>query len=104
MRLLIVGLVTAILVVPSVATWAQESPTPSPSPSAEEETCPIGQLCSDTNVETPTKREPVEDPAGNYVRSLITIGAIALLVGSYLFFAFGWGRFFSRSRRGEGRS
>lgn len=72
------------------ATFAQES-TPTPSPETTL-ICRIGQQCKVEEVDS-RQRGPVNDPPGNYVRSLITMGLIAFVVGTYLFFALSNRRF-----------
>lgn len=73
----IVALVLMALARPALA---QESPTPSGD-------CAIGVVCTNPLETGPGEQQPVNDPPGNYVRSLITIGFILLLVGTYLFVA-----------------
>lgn len=95
--------VSLVVLFPVGRAVAQESPTPAASPTEEEVGCQIGQICSDIDLNSDRKSGPVHDPAGNYVRSLVTMGAIVIVVGSYFFFALGWGRFFSRFRKGTER-
>lgn len=101
MKSVVLVVLALTLSLPIAKVWAQE--TPSPTPSEEEEGCQIGQICTDIDFNPNEQRGPVRDPAGSYVRSLITMGAITLVVGSYLFFALGRGGAFSRFRRGSGR-
>ena len=105
MRRAVLVVLAVVLSAPAAKVWAQETPSPTPSetPAEEEEGCQIGQICTNIDFNPDEQRGPVRDPAGSYVRSLISMGAIALIVGSYLFFAMGWGRLFSRFRRGTER-
>lgn len=59
-----------------------------PSPDLGEAPCQAGELCEREDAEEPSvSRQPVNDPPGRYLRSLVTIGFIAALVGTYLFVA-----------------
>ena len=87
MRLCRLGAAVLVLVflIPS-SVLAQEPP----SQPDEGDECRAGELCgsgtredrfqNDTRVDAP-------DPPGNYVRSLITLGLIAAVIGTYLFIA-----------------
>lgn len=64
------------------------SPTESPSPAEEEEVCQIGQVCTEFGDFRQERRTgPINDPPGDHLQSLVTIGVIALLAGTYLFTA-----------------
>jgi hypothetical protein len=64
----------------------QEGLSPAP---AGGEPCRAGELCGNTDVDDPFggSSRRVEDPPGRYVRSLSTMGLIAIFIGSYLFVA-----------------
>jgi hypothetical protein len=83
MRMLTLLVMAAVLA--TSPAWAQgESPG-----SGEEEECRAGALCGPSEGEDPfgdTNRSAV-DPPGNQVRSLITIGLIFAVLGTYLFIA-----------------
>lgn len=84
-RLLWPLVLSAVLLAPSAAP-AQE---PSLEP-AEEEECRAGELCGSGDREDrfqDDNRVDAPDPPGNYARSLITLGLIAAVVGTYLFIA-----------------
>lgn len=82
---LAVAALALVLLIPS-SVLAQETPS---QPDDGDE-CRAGELCgsgtredrfqNDTRVDAP-------DPPGNYVRSLITLGLIAAVIGTYLFIA-----------------
>ena len=58
------------------------------SPGPGEAPCRAGELCEREDAEEPSiSQQPVNDPPGRYVRSLVTIGFIGALVGTYLFVA-----------------
>ena len=60
----------------------------SPSPSPVEEECVPGRLCKvDLEDRLGGRDIDVVDPAGDYVTSVLTLGAIALVVGMYLYVA-----------------
>ncbi len=70
---------------PSGRAYAQESPTSEPS-------CAPGELCVPDEIPEPGEagegsRRPVNDPPGRYLRSLSTMGLIAVIVGAYFFLA-----------------
>lgn len=76
----------AIFLLPSIAAFGQETP----SPTAEEASgCQAGELCGsgerDARIQD-NQTEAVETP-GNHLRSLITLGLITAVIGSYLFAA-----------------
>lgn len=82
LTILLVAMFFAVPVAASV--YAQ---TPSPSPEEEEE-CVPGRLCKvDLEDRLGGRDIKVVDPAGDYRTSLITLGAIALVVGIYLYVA-----------------
>lgn len=75
------------------AAWAQEA-TEAPPDTQQGGPCKVGELCLDESnsggtpfpdVDSPTGA--VNDPPGAYARSLLTLAAIAVLVGIYLFIA-----------------
>jgi hypothetical protein len=71
----------ALLVVALPAAAQEESPE-----SSTEEECLPGELCGPTEGEDPfgESGQPVVDPPGRHVRSLITIGLIISFLGAYL--------------------
>jgi hypothetical protein len=73
-----------------------------PTPAAEEPGCAPGELCGsgdrDDRFETGNSQAP--DPPGNYVRSLISLGLIAAVIGTYLFIALSGRRLPIRRRKG----
>ena len=95
LAILLVILVTGAMF-GSAPVWAlqetpaeEPSPTETPSPAEEEEVCQIGQVCTELGdtVRQERRTGPINDPPGDHVQSLITIGVILLLVGTYLFTA-----------------
>ena len=84
-KLLSALILSAVFLVPSAATAQETSPEP-----AEEEGCQAGELCGSGTRENrfqDDNRVDALDPPGNYARSLITLGLIAAVVGTYLFIA-----------------
>ena len=50
--------------------------------------CQPGELCGSTDFEDAERAErEVPDPPGDYATSLVTLGCIGLVVGTYLFVA-----------------
>lgn len=91
-------LALALLLVPGSQAWAQQLNEPD-----EEEGCRAGELCGSGEVDESRGSTPREvvDPPGAHVRSLITLGLIAALIGTYLFIAFTGHRPFERLRAGR---
>lgn len=89
----------ALFLLPSIAAFGQETP----SPAAEEESgCQAGELCGSGEDREDTiqdnRTEAVETP-GNHIRSLITLGLIAAVIGSYLFVALSGRSLFGRRHK-----
>ncbi len=79
-------LLIAFLITVLFASYVQAQ-TPSPSPKEEEE-CVPGRLCKvDLEDRLGGRDIKVVDPPGDYVTSLLTLGAIALVIGMYLYVA-----------------
>lgn len=73
-----------------------------PTPTPTEQECVPGQLCVPRPQEVRTgPGAPVNDPPGAYVRSLTTMGGMALVVGIYLYIAM-TGKSLRRRRRQAG--
>ncbi|MGH2732789.1 MAG: hypothetical protein ACRDJG_07610 [Actinomycetota bacterium] len=69
-----------------VAHAEGSAPTPEPS-------CAPGELCVPAETPQPGEagegaRAPANDPPGRYLRSLSTMGLIAMIVGAYFYVAF----------------
>ena len=103
-RLMVLATVTlaALFLLPSIAAFGQETP----SPAAEEETgCQAGELCGSGEREDTiqdNRTDAVETP-GNHVRSLITLGLVAAVIGTYLFAALsGRSLFGGRNKKSAG--
>lgn len=86
--LLLLIVVSSIVVAAAFPVYSQES-TETPEPQQEDQCQVVGELCADVDdrVERVGPTGPVNDPPGSYVRSLITIAAIAFVVLAYLFVA-----------------
>jgi hypothetical protein len=84
-RALTILIIALWLSVPAATGFAQqlESPGPGGVP------CKAGELCGsgDNADRLRNNPQPVVDPPGRYLRSLVTLGLIAALVGTYLFVA-----------------
>lgn len=97
-RLLSALVLSIVLLAPPAALAQETSPEP-----AEEEGCQAGELCGSGTRENrfqDDNRVDALDPPGNYTRSLITLGLIAVVVGAYLFIAL-TGRSIFRRRPGK---
>lgn len=86
LRNVITALILVAVCLSSSAASAQET-TPDPE---EEQGCQAGELCGSGDRENRFQNDggvEAPDPPGNYARSLLTLGLIAAVVGTYLFIA-----------------
>jgi hypothetical protein len=86
LNLLAILVLTVSIALPVPAALGQQEGV---SPETGGEPCKAGELCGNTDVEEPFggSSRNANDPPGHYVRSLLTLGFIAVFIGSYLFIA-----------------
>jgi hypothetical protein len=100
-------LVVALLALLALALLASPAPAQEPGSSPGGDQCLPGQLCipNEGNVETgPSRRQPVNDPPGAWVRSVIALGAILVVMVVYFVVALGGGRLPGWVRRRSARA